>query len=181
MAEQIFALFESTPQARRAIRALVSAEFRREEVTAYSTEPTLEPEFLPPDMQKSRLPMFALGGGILGAVAGYLLPSLTAQAMNLPTGGQPIVSLWPFAIVIFELTALGAIGGTFIALLREAGLPRLKGKIYDDEFADDLAQGGVLLSVTSDQPERLEAAGQLLHEAGAKKVKPMRGKTGIEG
>lgn len=171
MAEQVFAYFESVPQARRAIQGLMSAEFYPEDVTTYSTEPTLEPEFLPAERQKSRLPLFALTGGILGALAGYLLPSLTARVMNLPTGGQPIVSLWPFGIVIFELTALGAIGGTFIALLREAGLPRLKGKIYDDEFADDLAQGGVLISVTSDQPEQMEAATRWLQEAGAKKVK----------
>jgi len=171
MAEQILASFESTQQARRAIRTLVSAGFRHEEVTTHSTEPALEPEFLPPEKEKSYLGAFALAGGILGALAGYLLPSLTARAMNLPTGGQPVVSLWPFGIIMFELTALGAIGGTFIALLGGAGLPRWKGKLYNDEFADDLMQGGVLICVTSDQPDRMEVAQHLLQEAGAKKVK----------
>ncbi|MFQ5930335.1 MAG: quinol:electron acceptor oxidoreductase subunit ActD, partial [Acidobacteriota bacterium] len=117
MAEKVFALFETVTDARRAMRMLMDAEIGFEEVTICSTEPILDREFLPPENRKTRLPLFAMAGGVLGAAAGYLLPSLTARMMNLPTGGQPIVSLWAFGVVIFELTALGAIGGTVIALL----------------------------------------------------------------
>lgn len=171
MAEHVWASFENTHHARRAIRSLVNAGFHHEDVTAHSTEPMREPEFLPPEEEKSYLGAFALSGGIVGAIAGYLLPALTARLMNLPTGGQPVVSLWPFGIIIFELAALGAIGGTFIALLLEMGLPRWKGNPYDEEFTEDLMQGGVLIHVTSDRLDRIEMAQSLLQEVGAKKVK----------
>jgi hypothetical protein len=171
MIRTVFASFENIAQARRAIRALRSAEFPPEDVTAYSASPILEPEFLPPKQQKSWISRYAIFSGFMGALTGYLVPTLTASKMNLPTGGKPIASDWSFGIVYFELTALGAIAGAVFGLLLEGRLPRLKGKIYPDEFADDLTQGGLVVSVTAEPPERLEEAERLLQEAGAHKVK----------
>lgn len=71
--------------------------------------------------RNSRIPVFALTGGLIGAAAGVSLAVLTSAAMRLPTGGMPIIA-WPtVGIVTFELTALGAIVAIFIRFLWEKG------------------------------------------------------------
>lgn len=84
-------------------------EVKGETLRAKQTEPE----------RKSHIPLFALGGGLLGAAAGLSLAVLTATAMQLPTGGMPIVA-WPtVGIVTFELAALGAIVMTLIRFVWE--------------------------------------------------------------
>jgi hypothetical protein len=75
--------------------------------------------------RKSRIPWFALAGGLLGGVVGLSLAALTSLALRLPTGGMPIIA-WPtVGIVTFELTALGAIMATLSRFLWEGSLPAM--------------------------------------------------------
>jgi hypothetical protein len=72
----------------------------------------------------SRIGMFAIAGGVVGAAAGLLLTILTSRHTNIITGGMPVVSPWPFGIIVFELTALGAILAVFARMIYEARLMR---------------------------------------------------------
>lgn len=74
-----------------------------------------------PQGGRSRIPLFALIGGGIGAAAGAGLAVFTTTAMHLPTGGMPLLA-WPtVGIVAFELTALGAITATLLRFLWENG------------------------------------------------------------
>jgi molybdopterin-containing oxidoreductase family membrane subunit len=72
----------------------------------------------------SRIGMFAIAGGVAGAAAGLLLTILTSRHTNIITGGMPVISPWPFGIIVFELTALGAILAVFARMVYEARLMR---------------------------------------------------------
>ena len=56
-----------------------------------------------------KLFLFPFIGGLLGFVGGIMVTSMTQMAYPLITGGKPILSLPPMAVVMYEGTMLGAI------------------------------------------------------------------------
>ncbi len=174
MTERVLGVFETPADARRAVRELVNAGIPRQNIIICSTEPMLDPEFLPVEDRKTRMSLWAIVGAILGCAIGYSLPVTAARLMGLASGGQPIVSLWAFAIVIFELTALGAIGGTVITFFREAGLPERPRAIPSAEMARTFVDAGLIVGVSGDRMETIEIADRLLREAGAREIEHQR-------
>jgi hypothetical protein len=81
--------------------------------------------------------LFAIAGGLLGGALAVLLTVLTSQRVNLNTGGMPVVAPWAFGIIIFEMTALGAVLMTVGRMIVEARLFRRGAlKDYDAGVAD---------------------------------------------
>lgn len=113
-----------------------------------------------------RLYVFPLIGAICGLTAGILFTSMTQLTYPLVTGGKPIISLPPMAIISYEATMLGAILFTVIGIIFESRLPRLKLGLYDDRITEGLI--GVLVECEEDQVSRVE---QALTQAGAVEVK----------
>ncbi len=72
----------------------------------------------------SRIGLFAIMGGVIGAISGVLLTTWTSERVNLVTGGMPTVTPWAFGIIVFELTALGAILCAVGRMIIEARLAR---------------------------------------------------------
>jgi hypothetical protein len=74
---------------------------------------------------KSHLPKIVLGGGILGAFAGWALEywsSVIAYPLNI--GGRPF-NAWPaFIVPAFETTILFAAGSAVLGMLALNGLPQ---------------------------------------------------------
>src|SRR5262249_41498202 len=106
-------------------------------------------------------------GGAAGLALGYWLTSATERSWPLPTGGMPIVAMWPNLIVMFEMTMLGAIVTTVAALLVTAQLPARRRALYDPEIAD----GKILVGVERPPDDRLSALERLLRASGATEVK----------
>jgi len=88
--------------------------------------------------------MAAVVGGFVGAGIGLLLTTWTSRRVNLVTGGMPIVSPWAFGVIVFELTALGAILSTLGRMIVEAGL---FGPAKTEEVGDAVVNGKVVVSV----------------------------------
>jgi hypothetical protein len=104
-----------------AARRVHEAGYRK--VDAYSPYPMEEvSEAL--DFHHSPLPKIVLGGGILGALAGYGLQYWTSLIdYPLNVGGRPLHS-WPaFIPVAFETTILFAALGAVFGMLALNGLP----------------------------------------------------------
>ena len=81
---------------------------------------------------KSRLPLAALVGGIIGALSGYFLQWWTAvRQYPLNVGGRPLHS-WPaFIPITFEMTILCATLAIIGTFFYSAGYPCLYHKAFD--------------------------------------------------
>jgi hypothetical protein len=162
-AGQVYALYESPIAAQRAVNGLRAAGVPERDIMVISSEPFEEYEFSQRD-KASPLFSIASGGGLIGFLSGYWLTSMTEKAWPLNTGGMPIVAMWPNLIVIFELTMLGAILATVIALLIAAGLPRRRPDLYDTAVSD----GSILVGIDQPPPASVDAIKGALAAAGGK-------------
>ena len=116
--------------------------------------------------EKHRLYLFPFIGALLGLTSGILLTSMTQMAYPLVTGGKPILSLPPMAVVSYEGTMLGAILFTVLGIIFESRLPKLKMGLYDTRITEGYI--GVLVQAEEDQHDRLS---NVLTQAGAVDIK----------
>src|ERR1044071_9937712 len=121
-------IVESRHEALAVLHELKRAGVPESSIAVMSAEP-LHLEMKP--WPKTRIPGFAIAGALIGAAIAILLTVWTSRRVGLVTGGMPIVSPWAFGIIVFELTALGAILFTFGRMIYEARLLRR------NSFADD--------------------------------------------
>jgi hypothetical protein len=153
MAEKILAIFETADDASRAVETLRREGVSRDRITIMSSEPV----HIAADEdhnKKSRIALFAIAGAVIGGLGAYLLTALTSRSVNLVTGGMPIVSPWPFGIIIYEMTALGAILGSLGRMIYEARLAR-PGALSD--YDEAVADGRIVLLVACDDEARATA------------------------
>jgi hypothetical protein len=109
----------------------------------------------------------AAGGAVVGGVGGYLLAWYTQVAYPLVTGGMSAVAPWPTGIVTYEVTMMGAIITTLIALLVGSRIPNWSEKLYDPE----ISHGKVLIGVVDPSGDSRASLEERLRGAGAEKVK----------
>ena len=113
-----------------------------------------------------KLYRFPLVGAVCGFIVGLALTAGTQLAFPLVTGGKPILSIPPMAIVMYEGTLLGAILFTVFGIMFESRLPRLFMGAYDDR----ITEGYIGVAVTTDEA-RVGNAEETLKGAGAEEVK----------
>ena len=158
-----YALFGSPDAAQEAVNNLRRAGVTDVDITVISSEPHEEYEFSHRDKPTWIFWLAGLGG-LIGLSAGYLLTSMTERAWPLVTGGMPIVSTWPNLIVMFEMTMLGAIVTTVVALLMTAGLLRRRPRLYDPEISN----GRILVGVEQPRTVSIEQLDRALEAAGGR-------------
>ncbi len=141
MAETKLAVYDTRDETLAALLELKRAGVPDSSITVMSSEP-LHLETV--DAPKTRIAGFAIAGGMIGAAFAMLLTVWTSRRVDLVTGGMPIVSPWAFGIIVFELTALGAILATLARMIYEAGLAR-RGALTDYDAA--IADGRVVLAI----------------------------------
>jgi Ni/Fe-hydrogenase subunit HybB-like protein len=141
-AHDVYALYPDGASAQQAVDALRAAGVPDRDITVISGHPIEEYEF--GSMHTSTwMWWFACAGGLIGMLAGYGLVWVTQTSWPLTVGGMREFAWWPSLIIIFELTMLGAIVATAIALLVSAGLPGRGRKLYDPEVTN----GRILVGV----------------------------------
>ena len=127
-------IFDTPRDAIAALKELKRAGVPGSSITVMSSEPL---HLGIDDAPKTRIGGFAIAGGLMGAAFAIVLTVWTSRQVDLVTGGMPIVSAWAFGIIVFELTALGAILATFGRMIFEAGLLRRRASTdYDEAVAD---------------------------------------------
>lgn len=107
-----------------------------------------------------------LMGAACGFIVGLVLTTGTQLAYPLVTGGKPILSIPPMAIIMYEGTMLGAIIFTVIGIVFESRLPRLFMGAYDTR----ITEGYIGVSVTAEE-SRIGRAEEVLRRVGAEDVK----------
>ena len=105
-------------------------------------------------------------GAACGFIIGLVLTTGTQVAYPLVTGGKPILSIPPMAIIIYEGTMLGAVIFTVIGIIFESRLPRLFMGAYDTRITEGYL--GVTVTSTEDRAVKAE---DVLKRAGAEEVK----------
>jgi len=135
MPERIVAVLDTIDEATAAIARLRNEGISSESITTMSSEP-LHVEADEENHATSRIPLFAICGGVIGAGFALALTVVTSRRVDLVTGGMPIVTPWAFGIIVFELAALGAILGTLVRMIFEARLTSRGRSEYDQAVAD---------------------------------------------
>ena len=137
----VYGLYPDGQSAQQAVNRLRASGLADREITILSAQPMEDFEFGHID-KANWLWWIACGGGLVGMSIGFFLTWLTETSWPINVGGLPIYAWWPNLIIIFELTMLGAILATVIALVVTAGLGRRMG-LYDPEVTD----GQILVGV----------------------------------
>lgn len=151
------AAFDTKSDALYTARALKREGFADEAITIMSDEPIHMDEDLI-ESGKSRIGICAIVGGVIGASAALLLTVTTSREVGLVTGGMPIVVPWALGIIVFELTALGAILATLGCMIYEAKLLRGRPlRHYDPAVAD----GKIVIAVECENDLSAEAAARV--------------------
>ena len=105
-------------------------------------------------------------GAACGFIVGLLVTAGSQLAYPLVTGGKPILSVPPMAIIMYEGTMLGAIIFAVIGIIIESRLPRIFMGAYDTR----ITEGYIGVTVTADE-SRMEEAEKVLRESGAEDIK----------
>lgn len=163
---EILGLFASMEEAAGAVDKLVAGGIPEERITSLTAIPYHDGVLVNSGYRR-RFHYWTLGGGLLGALAGFALAAGTAWLYPLQTGDKPIIATFPVGIVTYELTMLLAIVGTFLGMLWEMRLPDAERHAYDPGIAEGLT--GILVTPADDN-ERQHAAG-LLTSAGALRLR----------
>ena len=166
MANRILAIFSTASEAIVATEELRREGFAPGSVALLSSEPVHAEIEKGLDGKRTRIGLFAIAGGVIGAIAAVGLTALTSMRMNLVTGGMPIVAPWAFGIIVFEMTALGAIGLTLGRMVFEARLFR---RALPEECDSAIADGKavVMVDVDAGDDSRADTAQELLARRGA--------------
>jgi hypothetical protein len=164
--QAVYGLYSDPDSAQRAVNALRGAEVELRDIAVVSSQPFDEYEFGRRDHQ-TPMPWLAALGGLAGGTGGFLLAVLSQKAYPLPTGGMPIVALWPSGIVTYELTMLGAILTALLTLLVTARLPDWRAGLYDPAVSD----GKILVGVVNPREDSRVELERRLREAGAEQTK----------
>jgi len=117
------------------LKSLVKSGVKQRDIEIYAPYPVhhLEETL---GLSPSKVRVFALVGGLLGAATGYLFTSFTAVDWKLITGGKPFISIPPYTIIAFELMVLFGALSSFLGFIITSRLPAVRTIISEDEFQD---------------------------------------------
>jgi len=161
----VYGLYERPQAAQRIFDGLRAAGIPAGDITVLSSEPLEEWEFASQG-HKTVMPWIAVLGAGLGLTTAYLLTAITQKVWPINTGGMPIVSNWTNIIIMFELTMLGAVLATVLALLITARLPSKLSRLYDPAISN----GRILIGVEQPQDAELDRIERALKTADAEKL-----------
>jgi hypothetical protein len=132
---ETLAIFQDVESAGRAVKDLIRLGFVESQITSYSS--VAYPEgTLSKVKGHGWFRLVTVASALVGLMAGFGLAAGTAWLYPVRTGDKPIISLFPAAIVTFEVTMLFAIIGTMVGMFLEMKLPNFKRRLYDPAIAD---------------------------------------------
>jgi hypothetical protein len=161
----IYGLYPDPDSAQRAVNLLRGADVEDRSIVVFSSQPFDEYEFGRRE-QKSIMPWLAALGGLVCGASAFAFVAFTQKAYLLPTGGMPIVSLWPNGIITYEFTMLGAVLATLVTLIFTARSPRENAGLYDPE----VSKGKILIGVVNPAEGLRGTVEQALRNAGTESV-----------
>jgi hypothetical protein len=138
----VYALYPNGQSAQEGVNRLRGAGLADRDITILSAQPMEDFEFGHID-HKNRLWWLACGGALVGMASAYGIVFVAQMWWPINVGALPAFAWWPSLIIIFELTMLGAILTTVVALLVTGSLPGRGEKLYDPA----VTRGQILVGV----------------------------------
>jgi len=147
----LIAEFKSAEHLLEATRSARAGGYRKLEAYApFSVEGLAEAVGL----ERNRIPLVTLLGGLVGGAGGYLLQWYSA-VLDYPinSGGRPLHA-WPaFIPATFELAVLGAACSAFLGCILANGLPRLYHPIFNAKDFDLASRNRFFLCICATDPQ----------------------------
>lgn len=114
-------------------------------------------------LRRSPVPLFVLGGGLLGAGLAYFMQWWMATVdYPLNIGGRPAHSPPPFIPITFELAVLLAALSAFFGVFAWIGLPRLHHPVFSVEGFANVTVDGFWVGVGTEPAREQELRQTLL-------------------
>ena len=159
--KSVLGLYTEEDSAADALDNLRDAGFEEGEYELLTGTPYPEGTFgeAEPEHHLFRWPLI---GAACGFTGGLIITAGTQMAYPLITGGKPILSIPPMAIIMYEGTILGAIIFTIIGIIFESRLPRL----FMGAYSEKITEGHIGVTVTTEEG-RTGVAEEALKKAGA--------------
>jgi hypothetical protein len=159
----VFGIFPSYEAAERGVDALKSAGFRSTDISVLFPENVGTKEFA--HAKGTKAPEGATTGAASGAVVGGTLGWLAGIGALAIPGLGPFIAAGPIVAALAGVGVGGAVGGVTGALVG-LGIPEYEAKRYEGR----LKNGGILLSVHSDNSDWTKRAKEILERTGAEDI-----------
>jgi hypothetical protein len=159
----VFGIYRDQPNVENAVDALKAAGFRNTDISVLFPENAGTKDFA---VQKgTKAPEGAATGAGTGAVVGGGLGWLAGIGALAIPGIGPFIAAGPIVAALAGAGVGGAVGGITGALVG-MGIPEYEAKRYEGRVKD----GGILLSVHSDNSEWTKRAKEILERTGAQDI-----------
>lgn len=159
----VFGIYPTRASVDSAVDALKMAEFRNEDISVLFPEGTGTKEFA--HEKNTKAPEGAATGAGTGAVLGGGLGWLVGIGALAIPGLGPFIAAGPIMAALAGAGVGGAVGGLTGALVG-MGIPEYEAKRYEGRVKN----GGILLSVHSDDSTWTKKAKEILERTGAQDV-----------
>jgi len=133
--KSLLAVFSDLGPAADAIEHLRALGVHDECMNVISGVPVTEAMLGRPS-QWTNVPRLALGGSVLGFLAGAFLAFVTPNMYQIQVGAQRFVPGPPSVVVLFELTMLGMLLSTFLGVFLDSTFPNYRPMKYVTEISD---------------------------------------------
>ena len=156
----VFGIYRTRQDVEEAVQALKNSDFRPTDISVLFSQNLGTKDFA---IEKhTKLPEGSSTGAGTGAVIGGVLGWLTGIGMLAIPGIGPFIAAGPIVSMLAGLGAGGVIGGLAGALVG-MGIPEYEAKRYEGR----IKEGGILLSVHSDNADWRNRAVEILKQTGA--------------
>ena len=159
----VFGIYRDRVQAERGVDTLVSAGFRAEDISVLLPENVGTKDFA--HEKNTKAPEGTATGAGTGAALGGALGLLAGIGALAIPGVGPFIAAGPIMAALAGVGVGGAVGGITGALIG-MGIPEYEAKRYEGRVKD----GGILLSVHSDNSEWTKRAKEILERTGAQDI-----------
>jgi hypothetical protein len=159
----VFGIYPNRTSVESAVDALKAADFRNSDISVLFPENAGTKDFA--HEKNTKAPEGATTGAGTGALLGGGLGWLVGIGALAIPGLGPFIAAGPIVAALAGAGAGGAIGGLTGALIG-MGIPEYEAKRYEGRVKD----GGILLSVHSDDSQWTKRAKEILERSGAQDV-----------
>lgn len=158
-----FGIYPTRAAAESAVDQLIAAGFSNQDVSVLMADKQGSRDFAAE--KNTKAPEGATTGAVAGGAVGGTLGLLAGIGALAIPGVGPLIAAGPIMAALAGMGVGGTVGG-LVGLLVGMGIPEYEAKRYEGRVKD----GGILLSVHSDNSEWTKRAKEILKRTGAQDI-----------